>query len=162
MINDLPASTWRDWLAAGAEYAGLLAASIVGGAILAAVAFGGKLSIPNPSFTPGAVRTTSAADACARPMPPRPGGSEWRLLKQEAMREYGLPWSTRGNYELDHDIPRCLGGADSLANLWPEKWDEARWKDKAEIAMCKEVCDHPTDERLREAQQWFRTNSWAK
>lgn len=56
-------------------------------------------------------------------------------------------------YELDHQVPLCLGGAGwSLANLQLQPWDEARRKDAAERAACKRVCErgYPLA-----AEQWY-------
>ena len=33
---------------------------------------------------------------------------------------YGVAWTARAGYEVDHLIPLELGGDNSLANLWPE------------------------------------------
>jgi len=46
--------------------------------------------------------------------------------------------------EIDHLIPRSLGGADVPANLWPQPfgtrpWNAAR-KDRLEVKLSREVC----------------------
>jgi hypothetical protein len=46
------------------------------------------------------------------------------------------PW----NYELDHYIPLCLGGADDESNLRFQPWSAARKKDDLEWAVCGLVC----------------------
>lgn len=46
------------------------------------------------------------------------------------------PW----NYELDHYIPLCLGGADNESNLRFQPWSAAREKDDLEWAVCGLVC----------------------
>jgi len=33
---------------------------------------------------------------------------------------YNVPWADRHDYEDDHLLPLCLGGADVAENLWPE------------------------------------------
>src|SRR5262245_17697248 len=43
------------------------------------------------------------------------------------------------NYELDHKIPLCLGGPDSLENLQLQPWPEALAKDEDEIDLCRAV-----------------------
>src|SRR5215472_6356118 len=52
------------------------------------------------------------------------------IAARQGIRDY---W----NYELDHKIPLCLGGADSLENLQLQPWPEAVAKDEDEIDLCK-------------------------
>jgi hypothetical protein len=33
---------------------------------------------------------------------------------------YGIPWADPHDYEDDHLVPLCLGGADRLENRWPQ------------------------------------------
>ena len=47
----------------------------------------------------------------------RPSEAEWTRLKAEAMARAGLPWSEHNDFELDHVVPRCLGGSNDLSNL---------------------------------------------
>jgi 5-methylcytosine-specific restriction endonuclease McrA len=51
---------------------------------------------------------------------------------------------------VDHLIPRDLGGADVMDNLWPQIWSEARKKDRLEVKLRKLVCARALP--LREAQ----------
>ena len=60
-------------------------------------------------------------------------------------------------FELDHFIPLVLGGdPKSPDNLWLEKWDDARIKDKMEVELHHEVCAGKIT--LQQAQQSIR--SW--
>jgi hypothetical protein len=79
------------------------------------------------------------------------------------MAEYGLRPGPHPQYEIDHSIPLCLGGADSDANLWPQPrrsieptWNAER-KDELEARMCSLVCSGQLDavEAQREiADDW--------
>lgn len=97
------------------------------------------LALPDPHWTPGAVRPLTTTQVC---------GTRWGLdrrhvtlaMRQEVFRRYGIPWSQHAQYEVDHLIPRELGGADDLANLWPQPWPDAHEKDKAENAAHRAVC----------------------
>ena len=97
------------------------------------------LAAPNPALTPGAVRLLTKAQIC---------GTRWGLdhrfvtvaMKKQVAKSYGLPWSQRWTVEFDHLVPRELGGADAVANLWPQKWPEARVKDRAENQAHRDVC----------------------
>ncbi len=41
-------------------------------------------------------------------------------MEQKVFARYRLPWSRRPQFKIDHLIPRELGGADSIDNLWPQ------------------------------------------
>ena len=56
-----------------------------------------------------------------------------------------------GGLEIDHLVPRQLGGADTEANLWPQPLRQARLKDRAENRAHREVCDGRAD--LAEVQR---------
>jgi hypothetical protein len=66
--------------------------------------------LPNPKLTPGRV-ATGAKD--------RTGVSV--AMEQKVFARYGLPWARRSEFKIDHLIPRELGGADTLDNLWPQR-----------------------------------------
>lgn len=52
--------------------------------------------------------------------------------------------------EFDHLIPRELGGADDVKNLWPQPWADAQKKDKLENYLHRQVCAGKMD--LADAQ----------
>lgn len=93
----------------------------------------------NPRLTPGVVRPLSVHTICT---------TKWGLdrrhvtiaMKREVARRYGVKWSLRSRYEFDHRIPRELGGADDVDNLWPQPWPDARKKDREETRLHREVC----------------------
>lgn len=84
---------------------------------------------PDPQLTPGAVLAANTATIC------RPGYAKSvrhtsGKLKAWVYREYGISRAHRaggGHYEIDHLMPISLGGADVVANLWPESWDTQPW-----------------------------------
>jgi len=86
---------------------------------------------------------------------------EWtQSIKHQLLIEQKLPGSVK-NYELDHLVPLELGGAPrDPANLWLQRWDEARKKDEQEAALRKAVCaGHLT---LEQAQERIRLKWGAK
>jgi hypothetical protein len=93
--------------------------------------------VPNPTLTPGA--TVPGVNVC---------GTKWGLDRRHvtpAMRHsvfaaYRVPYEKHALYELDHLIPRELGGADDVANLWPQPWPDAHKKDRLENALHRLVC----------------------
>jgi hypothetical protein len=96
-------------------------------------------SLPDHALTPGVTRPLTVQALCT---------TKWGLdrravtvkMKRDVARSYDVPWEKRGNYEFDHLIPRELGGADDVRNLWPQPWPQAREKDRLENALRKAVC----------------------
>ena len=118
---------------------------------------------PDPSLTPGAVLTTDAGKVCvrgyAKSVRHTPG-----KLKAAAYDEYGITKQERAGsrFEVDHLISLELGGADTLANLWPESYDTQPWnarlKDKLEDRLHALVCGGslPLEQAQREiAADWI-------
>ncbi len=107
------------------------------------------------ALTPGVVRPLTQAQICA---------TKWGLdrrhvtekMRREVLANYGVSWANRGQYELDHLIPRELGGADDVRNLWPERWPDARKKDREENRLHVEVCKGIIGLRFAQEQmrQW--------
>ena len=61
-------------------------------------------------------------------------------MERRIFAGYRLPWSDRRAYEFDHHVPRCLGGLDTAANLWPQPLEEAIRKDALEHRLCRAAC----------------------
>jgi hypothetical protein len=110
--------------------------------------------VPDPTRTPGAVRTTDVGDVCSTPT----GGLRRRPreMDDKILAKYGLPTGPHPQVELDQLVPLCLGGAGSELNLWPEprrslepEWNAER-KDELEAKLCQLVCARELD--VREAQ----------
>ena len=98
------------------------------------------LAVPDHTLTPGAVRPLSRTTVCTIKW-----GRDRRhvttKMRQAVFRAYGIDWTLRASYEVDHLIPRDLGGADVVANLWPQPLAEAkRVKDPQEVALHRAVC----------------------
>jgi len=85
-------------------------------------------------------------------------------MKQQAFENYGLTGNTDKactpdkngrRCEIDHLVPRQLGGADDVKNLWPQPYGGEPWnavrKDRVENRLQKEVCAGRMS--LRKAQQ---------
>jgi 5-methylcytosine-specific restriction endonuclease McrA len=118
--------------------------------------------LPDPTLTPGAVRTTDMHAVCddrhTRQF------RHWsRAQADRILEEYGLPPGPYGRErEIDHLIPLDLGGADVDANLWTEPRrsiepvSNAERKDRLEWHMADLVCSGQLD--LHVAQEAIRTN----
>ena len=110
--------------------------------------------IPDPTLTPGSVRTDDVREICSQGTAELRHWSRWR--DDKILVEYGLPAGPHPDFEIDHLIPLGIGGADDDANLWPEprRSIESEWnaeaKDRLEYAMRDRVCSGVLD--VREAQ----------
>jgi hypothetical protein len=70
----------------------------------------------------------------------RPPVEYTSALKHRQIEERHLPGRS-SDYQEDHFIPLGLGGhPTSPANLWPEPWDQANRKDRAEYGLNRAVC----------------------
>jgi hypothetical protein len=120
-------------------------------------------SRPDPALTPGKVATTDLREVCAIDGDmsySRRHRTTTAALKSWVFREYGIEPpnepAARGEWEIDHLVPLCLGGADEAANLWPQNKATSRKKDRLEAQACREVCAGRLS--LSEAQGWFRAD----
>jgi hypothetical protein len=120
-----------------------LAALIAGGSAFALVA---REDFPDPTLTPGQVASTNIHEICAWGYSQAHRGPSQRGA---VLRRYGITGVFYG--EIDHRVPLCLGGADTLENLWPQS--DFKAKDRLEWATCRAVCQGRMD--LGKAQQLF-------
>jgi hypothetical protein len=118
-------------------------------------------TLPDPACSPGAIINSDASVVClagysqtVRDVPT----SE----KQEVFEEYGIDWSLRGGYEVDHIVSLELGGSNDISNLFPESYSidyGARIKDRLEDHLHEQVCEHELPLSL--AQEEIATD-WVK
>lgn len=123
------------------------------------------LVLPNPSLTPGVARADIAVEQVCKTKWGKDHRAVTEAMKKQVFASYGFP---KGNKdprcpcEIDHLVSRELGGADEVANLWPQPYNgvwNAHEKDKLENQLHKEVCTGKLD--LAEAQRLIRSN-WIK
>lgn len=119
--------------------------------------------LPNALLTPGVATALDAASICAIKW-----GSDRRhvtaAMKRQVFAAYGLtgnkdPFCQPKGCEIDHLIGRELGGADAIANLWPQSYSgpwNARLKDRLENRLRREVCAGRLP--LSDAQRMIRTD----
>jgi len=116
-------------------------------------------ALPNRSLTPGYTRPVNLNELCSVRQPNGPPDEDVSVA-QKVFREYGLPASTSGSYELDYLIAPDLGGADDVRNLWPEPYGSTDWnahvKDELEDRLHTMVCDGQID--LTTAQKDISTD----
>ena len=150
--------------------AGLSLTAVLGYAALAEPTY---LTAPDPALTPGKVAATDQSEVCGLSSYPlhltysQAHRATTPALKDWIFREYGITpphGSARADWEIDHLIPLCLGGADEAANLWPQPSDRLvgvgfgfESKDKIEAAACRAVCRG--GDNLQDVQSHF-LNNW--
>ena len=66
--------------------------------------------LPNPKLTPGRVAGSE-----------KERGGVTVVIEQKVFARYKIPWTYRAQFKIDHLIPRELGGADTIDNLWPQR-----------------------------------------
>lgn len=106
--------------------------------------------------TPGLTRPLSRAAVCATKWG-RDRRHVTEAMKRRVFAAYGIPLSQRSRFEVDHLIPRELGGADDERNLWPQPYTgalNAHMKDRLENALHRQVCAGTLT--LEHAQQAIR------
>jgi len=105
------------------------------------------VTIPDPSFTPGATVLVTEQELCSaesvnnRAVP--------AALRRKVFAEYGIASAEPGAYEVDYLITPALGGADDIHNLWPESSRATMWnalvKDTLEDHLRDLVCGGQLD-----------------
>jgi opacity protein-like surface antigen len=102
-------------------------------------------SRPDDAKTPGVVGSTEFADVCGR-VDGRTYSQRHRKttakIKRDAYAAYDIEKAGR-DFEVDHRVPLCAGGADDSRNLWPQRgWLHPSFhdKDRLEAHVCRAVC----------------------
>lgn len=109
--------------------------------LLGAEPFGGTTP---PLAAPGAIVTSDSHEICAiiggLSYSKRHRATPLELKHEIFMRDLGyIPrGAERRQWEIDHRVPLCLGGADVAENLWAQQGFKA--KDEDEAFACHEVC----------------------
>lgn len=114
--------------------------------------------LPDPVVTPGATVPMTQSALCATKW-----GKDVRhvtlSMKKAVCAQYGATSCPGKQWELDHVVSRELGGADAIANLFPQPIGQARLKDRLENLLHRQVCAGTLT--LAAAQKEIRTNWWA-
>lgn len=113
---------------------------------------------PNLHLTPGVTRDLSPHAVCHTKWS-RDVRHVTARMKGEVCGRYGARHCPGPQWEVDHLIPRELGGADAIENLWPQPITEARLKDRVENFLHRAVCYGAMT--LGEAQEALR-DDWTR
>src|SRR6266571_3384666 len=87
----------------------------------------------------GDVRPLTLAQVCA---------TKWSVdtrhvslaMRKAVFKRDGICWCDHPEYVVDHRVPRELGGADTLVNLWVQPLADAHRKDQEENRLKRAVC----------------------
>jgi hypothetical protein len=100
---------------------------------------------PDDTLTPGVVASTDPADVCGV-VDGLTYSKRHRQTPQELKREVYAAYHVNPagrDFEIDHRVPLCIGGADVRENLWPQEgWQHPSYhdKDRLEAFVCHAVC----------------------
>jgi hypothetical protein len=122
------------------------AVSFIAGAALVAVAASAAISGETPQTERARICRPGAAAAG------RPSKAQWEQLRRLVYNRAGLPYDHTSG-EVDHIVPRCLDGPNTLDNLQFQEWNAAHAKDRLEISVCRAYCAGQID--LEQARSYF-------
>ena len=91
------------------------------------------VTIPDPSFTPGATVLVSEREICREASVKNK--TVPAALQRKVFAEYGIPSAEPGAYEVDYLITPALGGADDIHNLWPQSSRATVWNAQVKDAL---------------------------
>lgn len=98
-------------------------------------------TLPDSIATPGVVRTIDRQAICTGTT--KTVRHTTASMKAVVYAEYGIRSHPTGAFEIDHLIPLELGGADTVANLWPQPARPIpgfRQKDLTENWLHRAIC----------------------
>jgi hypothetical protein len=122
-------------------------------------------ALPDAGCTPGSIRTSDSRAVCV-PGSSRRARNVSPALKRAVYRSYGIRRHRRGAYEVDHLVPLELGGANDIANLWPQPASPApgyHEKDGLENALHELVCGGRVSLDWAQraiARDWVSARAW--
>lgn len=115
--------------------------------------------LPNPERTPGEANPVLTRDVlCAASFRTGPYRNVPPAEKRQVYASYGKKPVKGKCCEVDHLISLEIGGSNSIKNLWPQPWKEARIKDQLENRLHKLVCSGEIS--LEEAQSAISKDWW--
>jgi hypothetical protein len=127
------------------------------------------VTIPDPAYTPGVSRLMTVETMCTTrwgtdrrfvtTLMRRRVFANYRLIGDEDESQGCKVDHAGRRYELDHLVPRSLGGADDVNNLWPQCYSgpwNAVLKDRLEVRAGKELCAGHIDQQ--QAHEMFTTD----
>lgn len=113
---------------------------------------------PNPEVTWGVTRTVDMKTLCTAGST-KDARKVTAAMKKQVFKAYGIS-KDFGTYEVDHFVSLELGGANDVANLWPQPYGgisyTARNKDVVETNLHHRICRGEIT--LEQAQSIIKTD----
>lgn len=117
---------------------------------------------PDQQMTPGdlcqvpnALRYPEKISYCDRNVDKN---EKW-LVIQNYMKKYNfmIDETNRTEFKIDHYIPLCMGGANSVANLWPQHQSVYLISDPLEVVLCEKLAEgkmtqHAAIEKIKQGK----------
>jgi hypothetical protein len=98
---------------------------------------------PDPACTPGDTDTDDVEKLCTTLTATRRYKPDPAVHKAIA-KAHDVPRCG----EVDHRVPICLGGAETIKNLWCQPAPQYKLKDKLEAKLCRMICEKDLTKRL--------------
>lgn len=120
---------------------------------------------PDPTKTPGVLCQPTDADFKDYEYPENIARCNRNIgiaEKLQVAQDYGnIPQANWADYEFDHMIPLCAGGANDPKNLWPQPISEAHQKDVLEnnICMGMRAGTLKQSEAVQKVRDWFQARA---
>ncbi len=133
---------WLSLIARRSNWAVVTAAALVVAGVTGSALFrisqrhatrSADVTVPNPSFTPGATVLLSQQEVCRGTSAKNKRVPE--AIQKRVFDEYGIRAADPGAYEVDYLITPALGGADDIHNLWPESNRAKLWNAQVKDAL---------------------------
>ncbi len=61
---------------------------------------------------------------------------------------FSVDSANRTEFKIDHYIPLCMGGANTVANLWPQHQSIYMISDALEVVLCQKLSEGKITQRL--------------
>jgi hypothetical protein len=125
-------------------------------------------ALPQARLTPGDVATSDPDVICHRGYSTSQrvwnteGPAGYYEMRRTVFARYGIAPRDQKLYTLDDRVSLCMGGKQTLLNVWPEPIAEAHQKDRLENMVCHAACQVHTREAIESAQEYFRSDAWVK
>lgn len=93
--------------------------------------------LPDPALSPGRIAMKMTERAGVTPE-----------MMDNVFARYRIPLEERAQYRIDHVIPKELGGADAVANLWPQKLNARPYGPDRKDLLTRRMCSLVAERRL--------------
>ncbi len=108
---------------------------------------------PDAQMTPGElcekhneVRYPEQINYCSRNVSHR--AKKVTMVNYMNKYHFTISSANRAQFKIDHYIPLCMGGANSLSNLWPQHESIYQITDELELVLCEKLSEGLITQKL--------------